>query len=342
MTANKVNNYSVIIFMYSTNVIYLTTIGFDLLLDNFKQSTWNVFILDVLVSIAIIFLFKGFPKKTYPLKMVFKNNFIRAIMIIYLVITSIIIIIISSSILQIYFYLETPLYIFIVLTIIVSTIVGFQSFKIIINSAFLPLLTISLFYIIPLFFLGSRDFLLLFPIDINYNKLYLSLIVLLFPIDNILFSLYAPQMKKGFTRKTLVTATIFLAIYFLYIIVDSITLMGAAFFKDVTYGGFYRWLFYKGNRFLENTNILLLIVLTITVIFRLGFYISTTRLLIKIPKKKRFMAIFAAILVILSLIINKYRIVFGKLMLPVILFLLLLILIIFSFFVKKSWEYRNE
>ena len=73
LKANSLKGYSVIIFMAITNIFYCDFVGFNYLIDNYKQNAWIMILFLFIINIIICLPFKGFKKSFSPLKEI-KNN----------------------------------------------------------------------------------------------------------------------------------------------------------------------------------------------------------------------------------------------------------------------------
>lgn len=342
MKNNSLKSFSIIIFMAITNIFYCDFVGFNYLIDNYKQSAWLMILFLFIINILICIPFKGFKKSFSPLKEVRKNIFIKIITIMYIILSTLMLTIFSSFIIKNYFYYETPIEIFIIITIITASIISFQSFNSIISSAMIFFSFFGFFYIIPLFFLKEHDFSLLFPINININNFYKIFLMSLYLLDNLLLAFYSPNIENGFKRKHIFIGNTILILYFLYITIDSTSLLGANYYINTKMAGFLRWQLFKGDSFFENYDIFLLVMITITTVYKLSFHFNLLRLILNIKKNKKYLLVFITIFVALSLILNIYILTIQKHFILLSLVALALIFIIYLYFIKKSLEEKNE
>lgn len=340
MNEHNVKGYNIVIFMAITNILYCDFVGFNYLIDNFKQNGWLAILFLFIINLLICFLFKGFNKSFSPLKEISKNNLIRIITIIYLTISSIFLIIYSSIIIKNYFYFESPIQIFIIITVITSIIISFQSFNSIITSATLFFFLFGFFYIFPLFFLNEHNFSLLLPIDFDFSKSYKIFLMCLNLFDNFILCFYSPIIKDGFKRKHILIGNTILIIYFLYITMDSITLLGANYYSNTKMAGFLRWQLFKGGSFFENYDIFLLIMITIITIYKLSVHFNLLRLLLNQKRKIKIGVIIGTFFTVFSLVSYHFIEYIQNNIIIISIILLILIIIIYLFFCKKSWEVK--
>lgn len=340
LNEHNVKGYNIVIFMAITNILYCDFVGFNYLIDNFKQNAWIAILFLFIINIFICLFFKGFNKTFHPLKELSKNNLIRIITIIYITASSIFLIIYSSIIIKNYFYFESPIQIFILITIITSVIISFQGFNSIITSTTLLFFLFGFFYIFPLFFLNEHNFYLLLPIDFDFLKSYKILLMSLNLFDNFILAFYSPIIKNGFKRKYILIGNTILIIYFLYITMDSITLLGANYYSNTKMAGFLRWQLFKGGSFFENYDIFLLIMITIITIYKLSIHFNLLRLLFSQKRKIKIGLIITTTFSILSLIAYHLIDYIQNNIVIISLFLLILIFIIYLFFCKKSQEVK--
>lgn len=340
MNKKALREFNLILFLCFSNAFYANFFGFNFLIDNYMQNAWFPFIIIFIINLLFCFLFKGFNNKFYPLKIVKKNYFIRIITIIYSIVTSLIIIIFSAILTRNYFYYETPAFLFIFITVITSLILSYQGFSSIISTSTIFFSVFIIFYIFPLFFIKEHDYLLLFPFTFNFKEIYKILLMLLFTFDNFIVIYFSPLINNGVKRKHLVISNSILIIYCLHIMIDSLSLLGANYYKNTFMSAFLRWQLFKGDSFLENYDIFLLVLLTIITIYKISVYFNLIRLTLYCKKKKRFGMIFGGLFLILSMFCFHFIDLIQKNLQYVFSLLLIIIFIIYLYFTKKSWEVK--
>lgn len=342
LKANSLKGYSVIIFMAITNIFYCDFVGFNYLIDNYKQNAWIMILFLFIINIIICLPFKGFKKSFSPLKEIKNNVFVKTIVILYIVLSAVMLTLFSSFIIKNYFYYETPIQVFIVLTTIVSIIISFQSFNSIISSAILFFFFFGFFYIFPLFFLKEHDFSLLLPIDIDIKNFYKVFLMALYLLDNFLLVFYSPNIDNGFKRKHIFIGNTILIIYFLYITIDSTTLLGANYYLNTKMAGFLRWQLFKGDSLLENYDVFLLVMITVTTIYKLSMHFNILRLITGLKKNNKYLFIFIAVFLSLSLVANCFILQLENNFVFLSTIAFLLIFILYLYFTKKSMEDYRE
>ena len=124
--------------------------------------------------------------------------------------------------------------------------------------------------------------------------------MLLFFLDNYIVIFYSPKFRDGIKKKHLLLGNSFAIFYSLYILIDSITILGSKYFENTQMTAFTRWQVFKGYGFIENYDIFLLIIVTVSTIYKLSVYFNLTRLIIFEKRKRRFGVIFGALFLILT------------------------------------------
>ena len=340
MNKKALHGFNLVLFISIGNAFYANFFGFNYLINNYDQTAWFPFIILLLINLLFCFFFKGFNNNFHPLKIIKKNYFIRIITIIYCLITSLIIILFASVLTRNFFYYETPALIFVFITVITSLILSYQSFSSIISTSTIFFSVFALFYIFPLFFVKEHDYNLLMPFSFDFKNSYKILLMLLFTFDNFIVIYYSPIIKNGLKRKHLLIGNTILIIYCLHIMIDSLSLLGANYYKDTFMSAFLRWQLFKGDSFLENYDIFLLVILTIITVYKISVYFNLVRLTLYQKKKKRFGVIFGVIFLILGVIGFHFIEIIQNNLQYIFLSLLILIFIIYLYFTKKSGEVR--
>ena len=196
---------------------------------------------------------------------------------------------------------------------------------------------IIVFYAISLTHLDGRNLNLLLPFTFDIKKIFLGKIILLFPLENILFSLNTDNLRNGFKTKAYTIGNLSSMFYLLLIFIDSLTLLGANYFKNVIYGSFIRWEVYQGNKFIENYDIFVLIIMVTTIVFRMGLNINNFQTIMGIKKTNKFNTIFfILIFIVLSvycLFINNLQVIIKY----AIEISFIIIIILYIYFVVLSW-----
>lgn len=330
-------NINLIIFMICSNMILYSQIGFSTFINNLENYAHFGLICYLIPIIILCFLYKGFKKGYNPIININKNIIIKFLCIIYLSLFSIILLYLTSTVLKVQFYNELPILIIYVGLIVTCIYLSTNSPNQIINVSSLFFIIIILFNIIPFFHMQERNFNLLLPIGIN-NKIYKCFIILLFPLDNIIFSINSALYDKGFSRKTFLIGNICAFSLLLIIFLDNMSLLSYKYYLGTIFSPFIRWSVYQGNKFIESYEILLLIIMIITTIFRVAYNLSTIRILLKHKKNIKLSGIiFTILLVILSILymfINKL----NSILTVSLIILLILIMILFAYFIRLSYK----
>jgi len=339
---NKLSMTKLVIFNSISNICFISIIGFSLLINTYGNMSWLVLIGCILISLLLSMFFKGFPNHFNVLKQVKKNHLLRIIILLYLTITITLVTITSTLAIKKYFYTENSTMFIAIFSIFIALLISYNRIKNIFDISMIFFILIPIFYFITLFTLEDRYIRYFLPMNFDLNNLNLALMILIFPLENCLMFLYNNQTKNGVKRKHFLISNFFTLFMLLLIIIDSLSLLSANFLKDIRYPSFYRWHLFSGNKFFQNFDIFLLIIIIITVIFRLSYYLQIFRLTLFAPKKKSTLLLSLLLFSITTYTIyvnvnNIFNIV-NKLLY----FMFFLILIIFTIFVFKSMEVNNE
>lgn len=342
MNKSVLKDYNIILFIGLSNLFYITFYGFNYLIDNYSNTAWLYFLIFIVANIIILFFFKGFKNSYFPIKDIKKKYFIRIITFIYCILASIIIIIFNSILQRNFFYFETPALIFIIITTLAALILSFQGFTSIISLSTIFFTIILFFYIFPLFYLDQHYYRLLLPINFSFKNIYKILLLLVFTLDNFLICYYNTEIKNGIKRKHLLIGNIILMAFTLFIIVDSLSLLGSNYYLDTKMSAFLRWQLFKSDAFFENYDILLLIISTIINIFKISVYFDLARIITLSKRKTRFKLIFGVLFLILISLAYYFVQIWEKYLVYIFIVLLILISIIAIYFIKKSMEVNSE
>lgn len=343
---NLVSNKKIIYFMSLSNLFIINLIGLSRLFNRFKNSAWIVVIIMIIFNLLLFLPFKGLPKGTNLLKRLKNKYFLRIILLIYLFFSICFNTIIVSLTINKFFYFNSNVLITSFVLLLASIIISRESFNKIISFAITLFIIIMPLYIIPFTHFEERDFNLIFPIYLKLSDLIYTIPLFMFPLEHLIHGIFCDQMEKGFSRKTLILSCLFEGLYILFIMLDAQTLVGANFYVNMYYPGVFRWLVYQGNKFIENYDIFLLIIIIVTYIFKLAYYLHLSRklLFIKSINKNYFLIfIFSFILISILYIFNNILGVLSVIYLYVSLGILLILYLYFIYlsYQKEIKELRN-
>ena len=338
----KIKNNKIIIFIAISNILIISQAIFTKLLDTFKQSSW-IALLVYIVFISIIgFLFKGFSTNTNIITDINKHKIIKYLLGIYLIYVISSSIFLASIIIKDYFYNKASLIIVFSIITTICFILSKLQFSKIINVSMIFFFFFLFLYFTPFFHLKERNFLLLLPFELDIKDLIKVYIILVFPLENILFSLYSNQIDKGFRRKDFILGNLFAYSYLLLIIIDSLSLLGANFFENTRFGEFIRWEVYQGNKFIEAFDIFFLIIMTASIIFRGIIYFNMFRKTFSIKRAtyKQYYLLFTVLLVQFTLYVYiNYFQDYVEYSLPI---SLIMISIIFTYLIYLSYKTKKK
>lgn len=340
------NNYigykSLIFFNVITSIFPVVLIGFPVINKNFKNSSWFILILLAMVVFLVFLFFKGFNKNFNAIKYTQKNTLLRVLISTYLIIMISFINISACFIIKKFFYTPNSIFLLGLINLFVSLIISNTQTKKIITSSLIFLIIILLFYLVPFFSSSNRNYYFLLPLKIDISNLSKILLITIIPLESILMIIFNNQTKKGIKTKHIITSAILIIISLLLITIDTITLLSPNFLETLSYSSFYRWNFISGNLIIQNFDILVFLILIITLIYRLSYYLKIFKIINLIKQKTTsnliIYFVFAIIIYILYISTNHLSFFFNIL----VYFLFFIIFLIFSIFSFKSMEEVNE
>lgn len=338
----KTKNYKVIFFLTTSNILFINQSIFNILINNYKQSSWIAIIFFIFISVLLSLFFKGFSGTTNVTKEINNNKFISFFISIYIIIILSIIIFLASIIIKDYFYNRANLFTIIIIISFLCFYLSKYTFPKIIGISLIFSIGYFVFYLIPIFHYKERNLSYLLPLEFDIKNIFSCINLIIFPMENIIFSIYSNQINKGFRKKDYLLSNLFSYIYLLFIIIDSITLLGANYYQDLRLGEFIRWEVFQGNKFIETYELFFLIIVSISVIFRGIIYFNIIRRLhlIKQDSFKKYIPLIITLIIqiLFYLYINNFHdIVFKTLN-----YLTVLIIIIYIYFIWLSNNIKNK
>lgn len=341
-SANKTSTSKLMIFNSVSNIPFISLIGFSLLINEYRTMSWVILIGLILLTVLLSLFFKGFNKDFNALKFIKERNILKVLITVYLIITISLVTIMSSLIIKKYFYTNNGVIMISIVLLIAGLYLSTTRIKNILDISVIFFILIPFFYIITLFTDESRTFRYLFPLDFNFENLSMSLLILIFPLENCLMFIFNNQTQNGIKTKHFLWTNVFTLLYLMYVLLDSLSMLSANFLIDLRYSSFFRWHLFSGNKFIQNYDIFILLIIFITVTFRLGYYFQLLRLTSFLKNSKTvsifFFIFFLIIIYILYLNVNNMFNIVNKLLY----FMAFIILTIYSYFVIKSMEAPHE
>lgn len=274
-----------IFFIVMSSIFFITAVYFPVLIKKFNNISWIAIIIAILMVVLLLLCFPSFNEGFNPLKSINKSSPIKFILSSYLIFSTILHIIICSILIKTVFYHLTPIIIIIfALTLPISVLTN-QTSKCIFDTGTVFFFISLLIYILPLTSSSLRKLYLLLPIHFNFELSYI-LLMLLFPLDLIVYTFYNPIVKGGIKKKHLILATVLLLGYFMFIVIDSVTLLGSQYLNGIPFGGFLRWEYINDNRFFQSFDILMLFLVTIITIYKSAINLNLVKLINNIKIRK--------------------------------------------------------
>lgn len=338
----KVGNIKIVSFIAISNILILSEVGFFNFFLNFRHTAWIALLVYIFITFIMSMFFKGFSKDSIILKKVLDNKLIKNLILFFYTIIISTMIFLTTIIIKDKYYTDINIVLLYSSLLLTCIYIGYRTFNNIINISMIFFFFILLFYVISFSHLDGRNISLLLPFTLDIKKLYSAILILIFPLENILFSLNCNNLKNGFTRKAYVLGNVLSLIYLLIIFIDSITLLGADYYVNVKYGSFIRWEVYQGNKFIENFDVFLLIIIIVTITFRMGLNICNFRNLLKVKKTEKFNVIFFIVFFIIigiyTIFINHFNIILKYMLYAS----LVISFIIYIYFITMSWKLSKK
>ena len=337
-----ISNKKMILFLGLSNILIVSQISFIQLINEFKQNSWWILLLVMLIFVLIGLLFPGIKKND---KNIFKNKFIKILLTLYLLIAIIENTFLTGLIIKQYFYTEANILIILIVLLITFYILGTFELTRIFDVGIIFFLLTSVFYLIPLFNQDDRNHSLLLPIDIKQViNIYKAYLVFLFPLENIIYAYHYMQFKEGFRKKDFVIAGIISIVYLLQIIIDSISILGTNYFLESKESSYIRWQTFKGNKFIENFDIFLLVIMTVTICFRMALNVNTLLSIWKAKKKSKINILFILIFLGFEIILYVFSNIFNSILMYSLFVCLGLIGLIYLYIIislRKNRKYQK-
>lgn len=337
-SANKTSTSKLMIFNSVSNISFISLIGFSLLINMYKTTSWIVLIGLIAITILLSLFFKGFNKEFNALKFIKERSFLRILITIYLIIVISLITITSSLIIKKYFYTNNGVIMISIVLLFAGIYLSTTKIKNILDISMIFFILIPFLYLTTLFTDETRTLRYFFPIDLNIENLSMSLLILIFPLENSLMFIFNNQTQNGIKRKHFLLTNVFTLLYLFYVLIDSLSMLSANYLANLRYSSFFRWHLFSGNKFIQNYDIFILLIIFITVTFRIGYYLQLLRLTSLFKNTKSicffFFVFFLTIIYILYLNVNNMFNIINKLLY----FMFFIILIVYSFFAMKSME----
>ena len=275
----KISKFKLLLFMIVTSLFYIIGLSFDLIISTSCGASYLIGIFSILFLLIItIFL----PKH---LKLPFKtisNNIVRIIYKISIIVQSICIIVFSSSFIQTYFNIKSSLLIFIIIFLISTFFVSRSSLKNIVNTSFLFCLVSVISYIIPLTNNCERSFVYLELFQNNFHYIIIfSLLITSYITDYIIISFYQNQVSSPLSKSDFLLYGLITISIVSFIIFDSTTIISYKYYEGINNASFFHWMLYKGNKYINNFDILVFIIMITSVFFKITFNFNFLNVLSK-------------------------------------------------------------
>lgn len=308
---NKLTNFKINLFMGINNLFLYIIIGFDHSIDTFKNNTWYVPIISFIMYTILIILL---PKKIFnSLPNIMHSWLSRFILFLYLTIRIIITVLFGSIFFKSYFDLHFPIFVFSLITIITGIFVSSFSFENLINTSSIFFIIVILTCFIPIISGNTRHYEYLLPVSFSSQYLYIPLIMISIPIDNLLFSFYAPQIIKGFNKSNLIIGGLILNLISIFLFTECLTLISPIYYQNKCLMGFYNFLVYNSNRYFSNQDPIVLAIMIISIVFNTSFHFLLLRIILPKTKLTNIYVVATIILIVTNIlyytISNNFKII---------------------------------
>lgn len=325
--------------MICSNMILFSQICFSAFINNLNNYAHFGLLLYLIPIILLCFLFKGFNKGFNPIKYINNNKIIKTLILFYLLLFITIFIYLTSTVIKFQFYSELSIYLIFIGLLITCVYISICNINQIINISSIFFIIVLIFNIIPFFHLEERNLSLLLPVGINKNIIK-CFIIFLFPLDNITLAINSASFEKGFSRKTFIIGNILSFILLLIIFLDNMTLLSSKYYIDTIFSPFIRWSVYQGNKFFESYEIILLVIMIITTIFKVSYNLCTIRILLK--QNNTIKKSFSQIIIVFLLLCILYYFInsFNTILTISLIVLLILISLIYLYFIYLSYKQK--
>lgn len=271
---------------FSIKIILLTFIN-TMFLNNLITSNVliylfprNAYIVSLMFGIFTTLFYLLLPNTSYQSE-VLNNIFQKLLLIFYLSISTLLLLLVLFKILSLNFFLLTPTFLIITLFMFFIMLTGKVNIKIIVNIMIIIYLILMFSSQIHIINTNNRDFRLLLPLSFDLKKSYLSLFLICYSLDNLLFLIIPKITNQNISKYNYVIGTLLGTIISTWFIMDNYLFVDYHYFLDELFPSLLRFKFYTGPKYIEHLNVFLGIYIISYVFIKVLFNLELFRTLIK-------------------------------------------------------------
>lgn len=326
-------NIKIILLTFINTMFLNNLITSNILIHYFPKNAYLISLFLGLTSSSFYLLLK----KTNYQKEVLNSVFKRILLIIYIVISTIMILLLLFKLLSINYFYLTPVFLLIIIFMFFIVLSSKVNIKIIMNMMIISYVILMFFSQIHIINTNNRDFLLIKNISLNLNKSYLSLFLICFYLDNLLFLITPPITNKEVSKYSYFIGSIIGTIISTWFIIDNYLFVNYKYFIDELFPSFLRFKFYMGPKYIEHLDVFLCIYLVSYVFIKVLFNLELFRTLIRKKNTFNYRLIITTIISLsLILLINNINLSFKLLLYSSLLLTVILIIFYLSLRSKKT------
>lgn len=265
----KISKLKLLLFMIVTSIFYVVSLPFDLVINDLRGSS---FLLPLFILILSFIIYLFLPKTLNARFALFKNNYLRIIYKLFMIIQTIVIVVFASSFIQTYFNIQTSLLIFIVIFLISTFTISNSSITNIINTSIIFVILSLLFYIIPFTTNSNHHINYLETIDNNFHfHIIYCLLITSYIFDFITISFYQTSVTSALSKSDFLLYVVIVTSILGFILYESTTLVSYKYYTSLNNMSFFHWLSYKANKFINSYDIIVFFIMITSVFFKVSY-----------------------------------------------------------------------
>lgn len=310
----------------------------NMAIKNFPTCGYLVFLL-ILPFVLIFVTF--IPREANCIKTILDHNYLRIILLIYLLLSGLFSLSAYIGIVSDYYYQETSHFILLILIILTCLFMSTYGLANIVRIGFVMLLVVLVLYTLTLTSNTTHDCTLLKHTPLKLNNLYNLLCFPFLFLDELLLFLFIPTKKiNKFSLILMIVGTI---VFSTGLIFECYLFFTPKYFENSKYPYLIKYFAYRNNHYLEHLDILYLICTTAFIIFHFSTQCEIARIIFKGKRNSIITLIFPTVLaigVIFNYKLNMTKEV-ASLILMITTIILTLFFILFKFARRKKHATNN-
>ncbi len=292
-------NLKIIFLTFCHLVILNSIIGSNLAM---YLSPQYAYLVPLMLGGITILLFIILPKfQSSYISNILKHNFLRLIIALYSILSTILILYVVFKIIAIKIYFMTPTYLLIILSLFFIFLLCKLNLKQLVSLKILVYVLVLLSTLIMFADTNEFDFRLLLPLRIKLDKPYRLLVSSFLYLDSILYLLIPLQNKIVISKFNFVIGTALGSILSAWFIIYSYASLNYKFFIDLPFPAMYRYRIYAGPKYLEHLDVFFDFFVCAFFILKSAFNLELFRVYLKAKNTYFFRLIIAIFIAIITI-----------------------------------------